>query len=362
MKIVIRAGGIGTRLWPMSRINNPKQFQRIIGEKTMVRTTYERVAPLLKNSDDLYLSVNSAFAKIAEQDIPEIKKKNIIIETDTRNTGPAICLEVCYLEKFCQANEIVASLPSDDYISDNQAFRDLLLMTEEFIIENPDYILTPAIRPDYPDTGYSYFKTGKNLRQSGEEAIYKVAQVVEKPNIDYCQELVQTGIYYCHTGMYLWQLKHISALYKKWQPTMYKICRQIADLIVQGNSQKKAKELYSQLEKITIETAITKKCDKIAMSVSNRTGWSDLGKWYVIKRVLQQGKKENLIKGEVMVNEANNNLIYSNVEKKIIVVNDVDDLAIVDTDDVLFVSSLRNSAEVKKIVEKLKEKGKDQYL
>jgi mannose-1-phosphate guanylyltransferase len=362
MKIVIRAGGIGTRLWPMSRINNPKQFQKIIGEKTMVRTTYERVAPLLKSPDDLFLSVNKNFTKIAKQDIPEVKKKNIIIETDTRNTGPAMCLEVCYLKKFCQPNEIIASLPSDDYVSDSQAFRDLLLMTEEFILEKPNYILTPAIRPNYPDTGYTYFKAGENLQQSGEEAIYEVAQIVEKPNSDYCQELIKAGIYYCHTGMYLWQLGHIEKLFRKWQPTMYKICCQVVDLIIQNKDWEKAKELYSQLEKITIETAITEKCDKIAMSVSNRIGWSDLGKWHVIKRILQRERKKNLVKGEVMINEAKNNLIYSNVDKKIIVVNAINDLAIVDTDDVLFISSLKDSAEVKKIVEKLKEEGKEKYL
>jgi mannose-1-phosphate guanylyltransferase len=103
MKIVIRAGGTGTRLWPMSRVKNPKQFQKIVGDKTMVQTTYERVAPLLSSPEDLFVSVNRGMEKTARQELPDIVPQNFIIETDTRNTGPAMCLEVCYLEKVLPA-------------------------------------------------------------------------------------------------------------------------------------------------------------------------------------------------------------------------------------------------------------------
>lgn len=362
MKIVIRAGGIGSRLWPMSRVDNPKQFQKIIGNKSMVRATYERVAPLLKAPTDLFMSVNKNFIHQARTQVPEIKTKNIITETDTRNTGPAVCLEVAYLEKLVSHNEVIASLPSDDYISDDRAFRSLLLTTEEFILNNPDYILTPAIKPDYPDTGYSYLKAGRNLQKSGEEIIYRVAKIVEKPSYDYCQDLLETGVYYCHTGMYLWQLKHIINLFAELQPTMLNICREVVNLMLKGGNFRKISELYSQIEKISIESAITEKVDKIAMSVSNKIGWSDLGKWHIVKRMLEPEVENNLTKGKVVVSEARNNLIFSTVKDKLIVALDVNDLAIIDTADALFVASLEKSAEVKKIVEELKEAGEQKYL
>lgn len=362
MKIVIRAGGIGTRLWPMSRTNNPKQFQVVSGDKTMIRTTYDRVAPVLSDKSDLFLSVNEKFKERAMSEIPEAVENRIIIETDTRNTGPAMCLEVCYLEKYCEHSDVIATLPSDDYISDSAAFRELLLATEEFIIKNPDYILTPAIKPNYPDTGYTYFKAGKNLQEKGEETIYSVADVVQKPNDDYCKEIINTGVYYCHTGMYLWQLGHIVGLFKKHQKKMYDICTEIVDLMVKNPGSKKIAEMYSQLEKISVESAVTEYAEKIAMSVSNRIGWSDLGKWHVIKRILMEEEKGNLTKGEVMIKDSSNSMIYSNVDKKLVVVNDVNDLVVIDTPDVLFVSSLKNSAEVKKMVEQIKKEGKDKYL
>lgn len=361
MKIVIRAGGIGTRLWPMSRKNHPKQFQSIVGNKSMLRTTYDRIAPILKDKEDVFISVNKSFVKKTLAEIPEISEKQLIVETDTRNTGPAMCLEVCFLEKFCNPEEVIASLPSDDFISDNAAFQNLLETTENFILDNPDYILTPAIRPDYVDTGYTYFKAGKNLRNSHKDAIYKVAGVAEKPNLELCQSLIDTGVYYCHTGMYLWQLKHILNLFKTHQKEMYECCAKVVDFTL-NNKMAKAKKIYSELEKISIETAITNKAEKLAMSVSNKIGWSDLGKWHIIKKVLKPAEGENLIKGEVVVQDSKGNLIYSSVPKKIVVVNDIDNLAVIDTPDVLFISSLKNSAEVKKMVEKLKEEGKDAYL
>lgn len=328
----------------------------------MIRTTYERIAPLLKSENDFFVSVNQKFVDKTKDAIPEMSKNSMIVETDTRNTGPAMCLEVCYLEKFCDKEEVIATLPSDDYISDSAAFRELLLSTEEFVLKNNDHILTPAVRPDYPDTGYSYLKAGKNLQKKGEEAIYSVADVVQKPNADYCEELIKTGVYYCHTGMYVWQLGHIVNLFKKHQPGMYKVCSEIVDMMLKDNGDKRIKEKYSKLEKISIESAITEHEEKIAMSVSNRIGWSDLGKWHVIKRILSGESEENLTKGNVIARDSNNNLIYSNVDKKIVVVNDLDNIAVIDTEDALYISSLENSAEVKKVVEKLKEDGKEEYL
>ena len=267
MKIVIRAGGIGTRLWPMSRKNNPKQFQKVVGNKTMIRTTYERIFDLAKKPDDIFMSINEQFIDKAKNEVPEIVDKNIIIETDTRNTGPAMCLEVCFLEKYCDSNDVVASLPSDDYISNSSIFRDLLLTTEKFIKENPEYILTPAICPNYPDTGYTYFKAGKNLWKNKKEVIFSVDSIVEKPNLEYCKDLIKTGIYYCHTGMYLWQLGHIVKLFKKFQPNMYKICSKIADDLFLNNTLIANNLIYNCIEYGIITLGGTETTPKIINNI-----------------------------------------------------------------------------------------------
>ncbi|MFH0840823.1 MAG: sugar phosphate nucleotidyltransferase [bacterium] len=359
MRIVIRAGGTGTRLWPMSRQHNPKQFQRVIGDQTMIRATYERIRGLLGSVNDLFISVNHKMLEKIKLEIPEVNLSNVIVETDTRNTGPAVCLEVCYLEKFCQPNEIIASLTSDDYISNSQDFCELLEDSEKFLQRQPENILAIAVAPDYPDTGYTYFQIGEKV-EAGDKSIYKVAKVVEKPNIDLCNELVSAGDYYCHVGMYVWQLGYISKLFQKLQPRMYKTCEDVVDMMNRGDLER-AKELYLSLEKMTIESAITNKTENLIMSVSNRFGWSDLGKWHIIKRILAT-EGENLTKGEVVIHDAQDNLVYNNNEGRIIVLNDVHDLIIIDTNDVLLISSSKKSAEIKNIVEKLKQQNKEKYL
>ncbi len=362
MKIVIRAGGLGTRLWPFSRQNNPKQFQALLGDKTMLRNTYERVAGILQQPDDLFISINELMVKRVKVEVPEIKLSNIIVESESRNTGPAMCLEVCYLQHYCQPDDIIASLPSDDYISDNQAFADLLLASEQFLQQNPDYILTPAVKPAYIDTGYSYLKAGQNLQSIGQETIFTVCNVVEKPNEDYCRQLIDSGIYYCHTGMYVWRLQTIADLFAKLQPAMYQICREVVSLLINYGDNEKVRQLYGQLEKMSIESAITDKAEKLAMSVSNRVGWSDLGKWPVLKNILSAEISDNVTKGRVIAKGSNNNLVYCNLTDKLVVINDVNDLAIVDTGDVLFISSLKSSINTKEIIDDLKKESLDKYL
>lgn len=355
MKIVIRAGGVGSRLWPMSRQNHPKQFQAFVGEQTMLATTYARVKDLV-GSDNIFVSVNQSCLEKLKAELPDLKPENIIIETDARNTGPAMCLETLWLSQRCEPDEVIASLPSDDYISDIEAFHNLLKLSADFIAEHPDYILTPAVRPSVLDTGYSYFKVGKNLSELGQETIYEVAGVAEKPNADYCQELIDSGVYYCHTGMYIWRLGYIEKLFAELQPEMHKTCQQAAGLTLAGDLAGAA-EHYGNLEKATIESCITNKAPRLAMSVSDRIGWSDLGKWPIIKKMLS-AEGFNLLKGRVVEQGAKNCLVYNNNEKKIIVLNDVEDLAVVETEDALLISSLKKAADIKEVLEKLP----DNYL
>lgn len=359
MKIVIRAGGQGSRLWPMSRQAWPKQFQPVVGDTSMLRATWERVKDAV-NPEDIFVSVNQDLVARLKEELPELLTTNIIAESSSRNTGPAMCLEVAWLKTLFDDEEIIASIPADDYISDTSAFHDLLKLSENFIKDNPLAILTPAVRPAVIDTGYSYFKTGDNLAKLGEEAIYQVAEMIEKPEAECCQKLIDSGDYYCHTGMYIWQLGNISQLFSELQSAMWITCQEVIKLI---NSEEHAKagDLYDALDKMTIESAITNKAPSVAMSVSDRIGWSDLGKWHIIKRMLSE-EGHNLIKGEVIINEAKNNLIYNMSNKRVVVVNDVEDLVIIDTDDTVYISSLKNSAEVKKCLEKLKEAGKEKYL
>lgn len=356
MKVVIRAGGVGSRLWPLSRQGHPKQFQAVIGQDTMLSATYKRLKGLAR-PEDIFISINYDCLDKLKSLLPDCRADNLITETESKNTGPAICLETAWLKNFCAPDEIIASLPADDYIADVAAFHKLLRLSADWLTAHPDYILTPAVRPTIVDTGYSYLKTGRNLSGAGEEAIYEVAGVMEKPNADYCQQLIDSGVYYCHTGMYIWRLDQVDSLFAKWQPTLYDICQKTAAALLAGNM-KLAAELYSGAEKMSVEAALTNKAPRVAMSVSNEIGWSDLGKWPIIKRMLS-AEGDNLIKGQVVSRQTKNCLIYNHSLKKIVVLNDVEDLVVVETPDALLISSLKQAADIKECLDKVQAEGSE---
>ncbi|MBI5071626.1 mannose-1-phosphate guanylyltransferase [Candidatus Falkowbacteria bacterium] len=353
MKIVIRAGGSGTRLWPASRENNPKQFQALIGKKTFVRDTVDRVKPLLKNNGDLFISVNQKMAGRLKKEISELPVKNIILEPTGRNTGPAMCLESCFLARRFGEDAIVASLPSDDYISDAVSFRAMLREAEKFLEKNSGYIVTPGARPTYPDAGYSYIKIGEKLAGDKETKIFKVADWVEKPDVHHCKKLIQSRKYFYHTGMYIWELKTVLDLFRKFQPEMYEVCSLVAEGRRVGD--------YEKLPKISVETAITNRAPKIAVAISEKFVWSDLGKWQIIAEMLSKDAKGNVTKGKNILIDTKNSLVYG-PENKLVATIGLDGIVIVLTEDALLVCPKDRAGEVKKIVEELGERGLKKYL
>lgn len=353
MKIVIRAGGSGTRLWPASRENNPKQFQALVGENTLIRDTVNRVKPLLKNKEDLFISLNQKMIRRLKKEIGELPVKNMILEPAGRNTGPAMCLESCFLARRFGENTIVASLPSDDYISDAVSFRAMLQVAERFLEKNPDYIVTPGAKPTCPDAGYSYIKIGEKIGGEKGARIFKVGGWVEKPDINYCKKLIKSGKYFYHAGMYVWKLKTILDLFRKFQPKMYDVCEKLAA----GGSSKN----YVKLEKISVETAITNRAPKIAVAVSEKFIWSDLGKWQIISKMLPGDKNGNVTRGKVVSIDTEDCLVYS-PENKLVATVGLNDLVIVLTEDALLVCSKGRAGEVKKIVDELEKKRLKKYL
>ncbi len=356
MHIVIRAGGAGTRLWPVSRRGAPKQFQSILGTVSMIEKAVSRIQALNVDKQSVWISVNKNLLARLRDEI-EIPDDHIIIEQETRNTGPGICLEVCFLEKKVPLDTVIASLPSDDYISNEQAFIDLLLASERFIIEHPEYIVAPAVKPDYPEVGYSYLKAGKRLDEGAQEAMFAVADLVEKPNKEYCEELIESGVHYWHTGMYVWQLKRIIELFEQYQPAMIEICRKI---VASGSEEDLA--LFSSLEKISIESAITHRTSTIAMSVSNHLGWSDVGKWPAVKRLSAEDEYANVALGSARFHKSSDNLVYNRNTQKLVILNGVKNIAVIDTGGVLLVSDLESTEDIKTILDQLSEEDLEHYL
>lgn len=352
MKIVIRAGGSGTRLWPLSRQAEPKQFQALLSDRSLLRQTFERVKPALSDPEDMYVSVNRAHVERLRQELPEIVSSNIIAEPDNRNTGPAMCLEICFLEQRLPSETIIATLPSDDHITNEQAFCSMLQACEEFISAHGEYIVTPAVTPEYPESGYSYLRAGERLGGTENVVLYKAEDIIEKPGKETCEELIKQGNYFWHTGMYVWKLGRIAELFEELQPELIKACRQISKDIITPGKEAMAAEAYSRLEKTSVESAITTKVSTLALSVAPGLGWSDVGKWRSIKRILAQDIRANMLDNNAIAHNSEGNLVISR-EKKLIVLNHVKNLAIIETPDALLISDMDAGEDIKKIIEQL---------
>ncbi len=355
MHIVIRAGGSGVRLWPLSRKHAPKQFQALLSEESLLRRTFERVKPAVSDIKNIYVSVNEEYMESLSTELPELDKEHIIAEPASRDTGLAMCLEVCFLSRRLPPETIVASLPSDDHISDEAAFVAMLGDCERFIGDHPDYIVTPAAKPNYPEVGYSYLQAGERLSGPESSPVYRAECLVEKPDARRARELIESGRYYWHTGMYVWRLGRIYDLFKQLQPAMFDVCERILDSGTDSDRRKENAELYASLSKMSVESAVTSRIDTLALNVAENIGWSDIGKWRSIKRILGGENEANVLDNNVIAHESAGNLVISRQDKKLIVLNHVKNLAIIETDDVLLVSDIDDSEDIKKIIEHFNE-------
>ena len=187
---------------------------------------------------------------------------------------------------------------------------------------------------------------------------------VEKPDGDRCKELIDSGIYFTHAGMYIWRLGTIRDLFKELRPALYEACERVAELMKKGDekSMHEARALYDTVEEESIESAITDRAPNIAMSVSNRIGWSDLGKWHILQEMLPKNDGTNVVQGAHAVLDDVEHCMISAPEGKVVAGIGLHDMVVIDTPDALFVARKKDSAEVKKLLEKLKKQGRDDIL
>jgi len=348
MKFLILAGGKGSRLWPISTTYKPKQFQKLISQKTMLQETVNRLKPL-SSVNNVYISTNKEYLKEVRKELPNLPKKNIILEPVHRERLAAILLFFAHLEEKDLSKPILV-LPSDHLIKDESKLRQAILAGEKFIEENPDYILVFGEKPTSPDIGLGYIKKGKFIAEKDNFKIYRIPFFKEKPNLKRAKSFLKRKSYFWNAGLFLFTPNLMKRLVKEFVPDNYQRYEKIKAAFGKNNFRKVLEKEYSQMDKVILEYSIIENYKKnVVMPIS--VGWSDIGSWTVLKNSLIYPNK-NFIKGNHIGINSKNIMVYA-PEDKLVATIGIKDLIIALTDDIVLICHKEQSQKVKELTKKL---------
>jgi len=363
MKIVILAGGKGTRLWPVSRNKTPKQIVPILQGKTLIEETLNRLKGEF-SFKDVYILIGKEMFKEFQKIAPEIIKSGvqIMIEPGSRDTGPAMAFAAALLfEKFPE--EPLLFMASDHYIRDKEALAKTI-RAEESLVKKTGKLLDVSIVPEFPSTALGYTHVGKIYQEIDGVEVFEFKGHKEKPDFNTAKKMIMSGEYLWHANFYMWTPKKFLEAFKKYAPKVLSGVIKTKKLWLKGQK-KEAEKAYSAIEKISIDYAVTEKLNpKDVLVVKGDFGWNDIGSWSALHgEMLSQGdEKQNVVYGDWEGIDTSNSFIMTTSKTKIITTLGIDDIIIVDTEDALLICPRGRSQEVKEIVKRLEEKRKHRFL
>ena len=354
MKItaVIMAGGKGERFWPKSRISRPKQFLSLTSDgETMIQKTVKRFLTIVE-AEDIYISTNEMYRHLAEEQLPQIPKANILCEPAPRNTAPCIAFSAAVIgRKYDDAVMIV--LPSDHLIGIEDIYINTLKKAVS-IAEQENNLVTVGITPTYPETGYGYINFGKECGDA-----YEVERFVEKPNLETAEKYLASGKYLWNSGMFIWKISSIMSNIQKFMPEVYSGAVKIGEAFGTADFNEVLEREFTAMPSESVDFGIMEKADSI-YTIPGSFGWDDVGSWLAVERINDTDANNNCIDGNVSVADIKNVTICGG--KRLIAAVGVEDLIIVDTDDAVLVCSKNSTQDVKKIIADLRNRGESNLL
>ncbi|MBI5127610.1 mannose-1-phosphate guanylyltransferase [Candidatus Roizmanbacteria bacterium] len=350
MKAVIFAGGTGTRLWPLSRKKSPKQFEKLVGNKSTLQLAVERLLPDFK-PQDIYISSNYNYKKILSEQLPKIPQKNFILEPEKKDVAPAIALSLGIIGKL-NPNEPVAILWSDHLVKEAVLFKKILKVAAKEIKKNPNKIVFIGHKPRFPSINLGYIHFGKKTATEQGISFYQFNDLKYRPDEKTATNFFSSGEYAWNLGYFVTSAKFISDCFKKLAPDIYKRNEKIISSLGKKNYETVLRENYRLINSVSFDNAILEKLNKKeATVIVEDIGWSDVGSWEALKEALESHNYENVIRGKVYLEHVRDSLIYNYQDGKLIVGVDLDENIIVNTNDVILIAKKNSMPKVKKLVE-----------
>lgn len=350
------AGGIGSRFWPMSRADYPKQFLDILNTgRTLIQSTFDRFA-LFIPKEHIYIVTSGQYKDIVVEQLPDLPPENILCEPSRKNTAPCIAY-ISYKLQQINPNANLICAPADHIILEPDNFKKKCLEALHFT-SNIKALVTLGITPTHPNTGYGYIQYEQ---QAVSENVYKVKTFTEKPDKELAKTFISSGDFLWNAGIFVWQIKNIIKAFETFLPEMHEVFDAEKSNFNTPAEKKAIERIYPLCVNISVDYGVMEKADNVYI-IPSSFGWSDLGTWASAYDNLERDYLENAVAGNnVMIIDATRNIIHAD-NKKLVLVQGLDDFIVVDTPDVLLICKKDKEQAIKEYVAEVKRNKGDKFL
>ena len=354
---VIMAGGSGTRFWPWSREDTPKQLLKIVGQKSMLQHTIDRITPLFK-PENILIVTNVLHKEKIQKQVPQIPPANIVAEPVGKDTAPCIGLAATIIHK--KAPDSVMIVMTADHVIEPASRFVKMAETAMNIVNKNNSLLTMGIKPTEPSVSYGYIHRGNRLLEENGFSVYEVESFKEKPDKTTAQRFINTGEYYWNGGVFVWQTAKILECLAKYTPKLALGLQKIGAAWGTELEWTTVEKEYQAFEKISIDYAVMEKAKDVVVMEVDFT-WDDVGSWFAIERWNKKDNLGNTVLGMHYGMDTNSCIIVNN-EQHLIATIGVSDMVIVHTKDATLICNKQKAEQIKKLVEELKQAGHQSYL
>jgi mannose-1-phosphate guanylyltransferase len=356
---VIMAGGGGTRLWPLSRKDHPKQMLTIFGDQSLYQMAVARLQGVIDPEKILIVSAQDQFQALHEA-TPFLPEKQFILEPQPRGTASVIGLAAAIIS-LTHSQAVMAVLTSDHIIRNVALFHDLLRSAQH--VAETGQLVTLGIHPNVPSIGYGYIHIGEPLHEVDGKKVYRVRRFVEKPDLDTARQMLASGDFTWNSGMFFWRVDVILEQFRKWMPELYGKLQSIQTAWNTPDREKVMAEVWPTIRPETIDYGIMEKAEQVAVLPAEGLGWNDVGSWSSLNEVLDSDTDNNITLAESIIKlDTTSSIIYENDRNKLVATLGIDDLIVIDTPESLLVCSRKDAQRIREIVQILKNRHLDQFL
>ncbi|NER15008.1 mannose-1-phosphate guanylyltransferase [Leptobacterium flavescens] len=351
---ILMAGGVGSRFWPVSTSDFPKQFHDMLGTgETLIQKTFHRLAKLIPE-ENIFILTNERYNDLVLEQLPGISQRQVVLEPAMRNTAPCILYASLKIQKE-NPDAVMIVAPSDHWIEDEEAFSNNIKTCFDACQQSP-ILATLGIQPTFPNTGYGYIE----YEDSGDEDIKKVSQFKEKPTYEKAKEYLEQGNYLWNAGIFMWSASTIVNAFKEYQPELFALFNKGMDLYNTADEADFIEENYPKAENISIDYAILEFSKSIYV-LPALFDWNDLGTWGSLYDKLDKDSDKNaVVNSRIIADDARGNMIRTSKDK-IVVVDGIENYIIVDKEDVLLIYPKSKEQDIKKVLQNVKTTFGDQY-